>query len=139
MDAAPSRSHALPVPARSRPRVFYRIGEVARLVGVSPQALRHWEDVLGVPSPMKTSGSHRHYRRHDVELAMRVRAMLETDGLTLAGVKKRLAAGAHGKRDEPQTMLVALRAELETLLDRATARAAPRGRRAPLALPAREG
>ena len=135
VDAAPSRSHPLPVPARPRPRVFYRIGEVARLVGVSPQALRHWEQVLGVPRPMKTTGSHRHYRRHDVELAMRVRAMLESDGLTLAGVKKRLALGTDRKRSDPQTTLVALRAELEALLDTTRAHAAPRVRRAPVVVP----
>ena len=90
-----------------------------------------------MPRPMKTTGSHRHYRRHDVELALRVRAMLETEGLTLAGVKKRLAAGTARKTSEEHAALIALRSELETLLE-AAGRAPVRPRRGALVLPARE-
>ena len=125
------------VPTPQRQRVFYRIGEVARLVGVTPQVLRHWEAVLGVPEPMKTTGSHRHYRRHDVELAMRVRAMLEREGLTLLGVKKRLAAGGEREKrpSDRQTVLRSLRAELEALLETTAAIGAARARRRPLVVP----
>lgn len=127
VDAGVRRLHDVRVPT-PRPRVFYRIGEVARLVGVSPQVLRHWEEALGVPRPMKTTGSHRHYRRHDVELAMRVRSMLETEGLTLAGVKKRLAASTVLPRKSERAWLTALRAELEGLLERTGAPTRPRRR-----------
>ncbi len=124
VDADGAALHDVRVP-NQRPRVFYRIGEVARLVGVSPQVLRHWEEALGVPRPMKTAGSHRHYRRHDVELAMRVRSMLETEGLTLAGVKKRLATATTAPERSERAWLTALRAELEGLLDRAGAPTRP--------------
>jgi DNA-binding transcriptional MerR regulator len=122
------------MPESPRPRVFYRIGEVAALVGVSAQVLRHWESVLGVPQPMKTRGSHRHYRRHDVDQAMRVRAMLEA-GLSLRGVKQRLEDATRPARDG-RANLVGMRAELEALLELARARP-PRGKR-PRVLPAGE-
>jgi len=40
--------------------------------------------------PMKTRGAHRQYRRRDVEIALHIKDMLQDEGLTLSGVKKRL-------------------------------------------------
>ena len=74
-------------------------------MGVKAHVLRYWEDELGVLMPMKTRGAHRQYRRRDVEIALRVRAMLQEEGLTLSGVKKRLreegALGATKSVKEP--------------------------------------
>lgn len=100
-------------------KLFFRIGEVAALVGVKAHVLRYWEDELGVLMPMKTRGAHRQYRRRDVEIALRVRAMLQEEGLTLSGVKKRLreegALGAPKKSatvEPPRSPEVRLRAAL---------------------------
>lgn len=71
-------------------KLFFRIGEVAALVGVKAHVLRYWEEELGVLMPMKTRGAHRQYRRRDVEIALRIKEMLQDEGLTLGGVKKRL-------------------------------------------------
>ncbi len=71
-------------------RLFFKIGEVARIVGVKPHVLRYWEAELPALRPMKTRGSHRVYRRRDVELAVLVRRMLQDEGLTIAGAKRRL-------------------------------------------------
>jgi len=71
-------------------KLFFRIGEVAQLVGVKPHVLRYWEEELGVIAPMKTRGAHRQYRRRDVEVALRVRELLHDEGLTLDGVRRRL-------------------------------------------------
>lgn len=116
------------LPESRRVRVFYRIGEVAALVGVSAQVLRHWEEVLGLPQPMKTRGSHRHYRRHDVEQAMRVRSLLDT-GLTLRGVKLALDGATPTPTRDVRANLVSLRAELEALRELVRA-PQPKGRRA---------
>ena len=71
-------------------KLFFRIGEVAALVGVKAHVLRYWEEELGVLVPMKTRGAHRQYRRRDVEIALHIKDMLQNEGLTLSGVKKRL-------------------------------------------------
>jgi DNA-binding transcriptional MerR regulator len=71
-------------------KLFFKIGEVAQIVGVKPHVLRYWETELSALRPMKTRGSHRVYRRRDVELAMLVKRMLQDDGLTIAGAKRRL-------------------------------------------------
>ncbi|MCB9591902.1 MAG: MerR family transcriptional regulator [Sandaracinaceae bacterium] len=71
-------------------KLFFRIGEVADIVGVKPHVLRYWEREFGVLKPMKTRGSHRQYRRRDVELAMRIKQLLHDEGFTIAGAKKKM-------------------------------------------------
>jgi DNA-binding transcriptional MerR regulator len=71
-------------------KLFFKIGEVAQIVGVRPHVLRYWETEFNALRPMKTRGSHRVYRRKDVELAVLVRRLLHDEGLTMSGAKRRL-------------------------------------------------
>jgi DNA-binding transcriptional MerR regulator len=71
-------------------KLFFKIGEVAQIIGVRPHVLRYWETEFAALRPMKTRGAHRVYRRRDVELAMLVKRMLQDEGLTIAGAKRRL-------------------------------------------------
>ncbi len=74
----------------TRPKLFFRIGEVAALVGVAPHVLRYWEDEFGLLRPMKTRGSHRQYRRRDVETARLIHQLVDIEGYTVAGAKRRI-------------------------------------------------
>jgi DNA-binding transcriptional MerR regulator len=71
-------------------KLFFKIGEVAEIVGVRPHVLRYWESEMPALRPMKTRGSHRVYRRRDVELAMLVKRLLQDEGFTISGAKKKL-------------------------------------------------
>ncbi len=71
-------------------KLFFKIGEVAKIVGVRPHVLRYWEGEFPALRPMKTRGAHRVYRRRDVELAMLVKRLLQEDGFTITGARKRL-------------------------------------------------
>ena len=71
-------------------KLFFKIGEVAEIVGVRPHVLRYWESEMPALRPMKTRGAHRVYRRRDVELAMLVKRLLQAEGFTISGAKKRL-------------------------------------------------
>ncbi len=75
-------------------KLFFKIGEAAQLVGVKPHVLRYWESEFRDLRPMKTRGSHRVYRRQDVELAIAIRRLVQDDGFTISGAKKRLRQGA---------------------------------------------
>src|SRR5690606_5484780 len=79
-------------------KLFFRIGEVAEIVGVKPHVLRYWESELGVLRPMKTRGSHRQYRRRDVELAVLIKKLLHDEGLTIQGARRRLRELGHTHR-----------------------------------------
>jgi DNA-binding transcriptional MerR regulator len=72
-------------------KLFYRIGEVAGLVGVEPHVLRYWEREFRAIRPTKSSKGQRVYSRKDVENLLRVRGLLYEEGFTIAGAKKKLA------------------------------------------------
>lgn len=97
-------------------KLFFKIGEVAKIVGVRPHVLRYWESEFSALRPMKTRGSHRVYRRRDVELAVLVRQLLQTEGYTIAGARKRLKElGRDRVSSEPDpgaVQTVAVRADL---------------------------
>ncbi len=115
----------------SRPlpdKLYFKIGEVAELVGVKPHVLRYWETEFTALRPKKTRGAHRHYSRRDVELAMLLRRLLHDEGFTVPGAKKKLRELGHHRRDSPpepraarevalRAELVAVRDELAALLD----------------------
>src|SRR5579864_2322826 len=81
-----SESSRPPLPAK----LYFRIGEVAGLVGVEPHVLRYWEREFRSIRPTKSAKGQRVYSRRDVENLMRVRDLLYADGFTIAGAKKKL-------------------------------------------------
>src|SRR5258707_15385617 len=77
-------------------KLYFRIGEVADLVGVEPHVLRYWEREFKTIRPTKSAKGQRVYSRRDVENLMRVRDLLYAEGFTIAGARRRLQRG-----DEP--------------------------------------
>jgi len=71
-------------------KLYFRIGEVARLVGVKPYVLRYWESEFSIVRPGKSSARHRLYRRKDVEMLFEIRRLLHTERYTIEGAKRRL-------------------------------------------------
>ena len=80
--------------SRSDPEVpvklYYRIGEVADIVGVEPHVLRYWETEFRSIRPQKSRKGQRVYSRRDVEKLLRVKDLLYVQGFTIAGARKRL-------------------------------------------------
>ena len=97
-------------------KLFFKIGEVADIVGVKPHALRYWETEFPALRPKKTRGAHRQYSRKDVELAMLIRQLLHDEGYTIPGARKRIRdLGRHQRSSPPEPRAqreVGLRAEL---------------------------
>ncbi|MSQ47247.1 MAG: MerR family transcriptional regulator [Deltaproteobacteria bacterium] len=71
-------------------KLYFRIGEVAKLVGVKPYVLRYWETEFPILRPGKTPSHHRLYRRRDVETLLEIKDLLYEQGFTIAGAKKKL-------------------------------------------------
>ena len=74
-------------------KLYFRIGEVAKIVGVKPYVLRYWETEFPILKPGKTPSRHRLYRRRDVETLLDIKRLLYEEGFTIAGAKKRLKDG----------------------------------------------
>ena len=81
------------------PKLYFRIGEVASLVGVEPHVLRYWEREFRTIRPTKSARGQRVYSRRDVENLLRVRELLYTQGFTIAGARKQLHRPT--SKDEP--------------------------------------
>jgi DNA-binding transcriptional MerR regulator len=77
-------------------KLYFRIGEVSRLVGVKPYVLRYWETEFPTVAPRKSGSSHRLYRRKDVESLLEIKRLLYEKRFTIAGARKALAG-----RDKP--------------------------------------
>jgi DNA-binding transcriptional MerR regulator len=80
-------------------KLFFRIGEVASLVGVEPHVLRYWEREFRSIRPTKSAKGQRVYSRKDVESLLRVRDLLYRDGFTIAGARKKLSTRAADAAD----------------------------------------
>ncbi len=53
-------------------QVYLKIGDVARAVGISPSAIRGWEN-LGLMRPQRTQSRYRLYTHDDVRLLKKAR------------------------------------------------------------------
>ena len=84
-------------------KLYFKIGEVARLVGVKPYVLRYWETEFSVVRPGKTRSHHRLYRRRDVETLLEIRRLLYGERYTIEGAKRRLREFARPPGPAPVT------------------------------------
>ena len=82
-------------------RLYFKIGEVAKLVGVKPYVLRYWETEFSVLRPGKTRARHRLYRRKDVETLLEIRRLLYAERYTIEGAKRRLRESGRLADEEP--------------------------------------
>ncbi len=89
-------------PAQEIPdKLYFRIGEVARLAGIKPYVLRFWETEFPSLGPRKSGTGHRNYRRKDVELVLEIKRLLYEKRYTIEGARKFLET-----RTKPETARV---------------------------------
>jgi DNA-binding transcriptional MerR regulator len=73
-------------------KLYFRIGEVAKLAGIKPYVLRFWESEFTGLGPKKSGTGHRLYRRKDVELVLEIKRLLYEKRFTIEGARKVLEA-----------------------------------------------
>ena len=71
-------------------RSLFRQPEVCEIAQVQPYVLRSWEAEFPDLGVSKTDGGPRVYRKADVERVLRIKQLLFVEGLTLAGVRRRM-------------------------------------------------
>ena len=108
-------------------KLFYRIGEVAHLVGVETHVLRYWETEFRSLRPKKSAKGQRVYSRRDLEKLLRIKDLLYREGYTIAGAKRQLkegeAVGDDGQSEDAAAHaqlrrdLTELRAQIQAELD----------------------
>jgi len=84
-------------------KLYFRIGEVARLCRLPAYVLRFWETEFSQLKPVKSSTGQRMYRKRDVESVVRIKRLLYEEGYTIAGARQHLRD--EGKADKTQVAL----------------------------------
>ncbi len=75
-------------PSEIPDKLYFRIGDVARLAGIKPYVLRFWETEFSGLGPKKSGTGHRLYRRKDVELVLEIKRLLYQERFTIEGARK---------------------------------------------------
>ena len=87
--------YALEIPDK----LYFRIGEVAKLCAVPAYVLRFWESEFPQLKPNKGGTGQRLYRRRDVEMALRIKTLLYDEGYTIAGARQAFKAELRGSKE----------------------------------------
>jgi DNA-binding transcriptional MerR regulator len=94
--------------ARVQKRLYYKIGEACKTLGIQPYVLRYWETEFPALTPSKSRSGQRVYSEKELEIIRRIKELLYDEGYTIAGAKKKLevelTSGALGEGrdvDEP--------------------------------------
>ena len=113
-------------------KLYFRIGDVAKLCQVPTYVLRFWQTEFPQLHPGKSGTGQRLYRKRDVEMALRIKRLLHEEGYTIAGAKGVLASESSvpanlrlqpelplphsGDGDQAKARLHQVRSELRELL-----------------------
>ncbi len=73
-------------------KLYFRIGEVARLCRLPAYVLRFWETEFPQLKPTKSNTGQRMYRRRDLESVLRIKKLLYDEGYTIPGARQQLRA-----------------------------------------------
>lgn len=78
--------------ARVQKRLYYKIGEACKEIGIQPYVLRYWETEFAALAPNKSRSGQRVYSERELEIIRRIKELLYAEGYTIAGAKKKLEA-----------------------------------------------
>jgi DNA-binding transcriptional MerR regulator len=106
-------------------KLYFRIGEVSRLVGVPPYVLRYWETEFPHLAPRKSPSGQRFYRRKDVETILEIKRLLYEKRFTIEGARKYMESQHNTTRSRAATQgqlfagadLSFIKGELEAILE----------------------
>ena len=78
-------------------KLFFRIGEVARLASLRPSVLRYWETEFSELQPQKSRTGQRLYSRREIDIVLDIKRLLYSDKLTIKGARRALGGKGKGK------------------------------------------
>ena len=71
-------------------KLYFKIGEVAEIVGVPAYVLRYWETEFKAVKPQKSRTQQRVYKRRDVVTLLKIKHLLYAQKFTIAGARQQL-------------------------------------------------
>ncbi len=102
-------------------RLYFKIGDVARICELEPYVLRFWETQFPQLKPNKSGTGQRLYRRRDVELVLDIKRLVHGEGYTIPGARQALDQNRRQPQPLPQPQAVAAPAVARSTGDAVTA------------------
>jgi len=96
-------------------KMYYKIGEVAEILGEEVSAVRFWADAFPqFIKPERNAKNNRIFPKKDLEMMKLIHFMIKEQGMTLAGVRKRLEENRDGMEHKMEivTRLKEIRSKL---------------------------
>ena len=80
------------MPLKSEPvqKMFYTIGEVAKMFDVNTSLIRYWENEFDIIKPKKNKKGNRMFTKNDLDNLKIIYHLVKERGFTLDGAKKKL-------------------------------------------------
>lgn len=73
-------------------KLYYSIGEVAEMLGVSKSLIRYWETEFEFLTPRKNKKGDRRFTKENIEQLLIIHHLLKERGFTIEGAKQELKA-----------------------------------------------
>lgn len=81
----------MPYKEKKVEKLYYSIGEVSKMLNVPVSTVRFWENEFDALKPMKNKKGNRLFTQNDIKNLKIIHHLLKEEGMTLSGVKKKLA------------------------------------------------
>jgi DNA-binding transcriptional MerR regulator len=78
-------------------KLFYKIGEVARLTSLRPSILRYWETEFSLLQPQKSRSGQRLYTKKELDLVLEIKGLLYHEKLTIKGARRAMTKRGKGR------------------------------------------
>ena len=97
-------------------KLYFRIGEASKIVGVPAYVLRFWEGQFPTLKPVRTEKGQRLYRRKDILLLLSIKNLLHDKQFTIKGARRHLRGKSRSDMGKDSWQIIErIRNELEDL------------------------
>ncbi len=71
-------------------KIVYRLDEISRIAKLDPKIIDNWEKEFYFLHAGQTATGRKIFRKKDLAIILRIKELVENQGLTLAGAKRRI-------------------------------------------------
>ncbi len=107
---------------QNKDKLYYTIGEVAKMLDLSTSLIRYWEKEFDIIKPKKNKKGNRHFTTGDIDSIKLIYHLVKERGMTLKGAKQKLKENKGGtehnfeiiqKLQDIKDMLLSMKKELD--------------------------
>jgi DNA-binding transcriptional MerR regulator len=80
----------MPYIERPVEKLYYSIGEVAKMFDVNTSLIRFWENEFDIIKPKKNKKGNRFFTKQDIDNLHLIYFLVKEKGMTLSGAKKKI-------------------------------------------------